>query len=141
MVNKEMIKEHFALYGFDIEQWPREIRNELMKGYKDSSEFQEMAKKEKLFEEFISLRSFEAPSSSLADRIINSAVVSKNEEIPFIQMLQELFQRVFPKPAIALAFSLFIGFYVGFSYSLTDSQEKVSYSVLDETLYFEEESI
>jgi hypothetical protein len=121
MQRSEFLK-YLNLYGSDVKRWPEGIRKDAFNSYNNSPELQKLVEKEYQFEELLDALPFEETSSDLTERIIMSAgrrpaVEESAEDINDAgSFLYELFLRFLsPKPVMALALTLIVGFVVGYS--------------------------
>ncbi|MGI9533654.1 MAG: hypothetical protein ACR2NW_01785 [Thermodesulfobacteriota bacterium] len=104
------------IYGSEIEGWPPEAREGALELLLSSHELTEIVENEKQFEKLLNEREFEDPSSDLERRItlLADSTRPKAGSVSLWSSLSELFY--VPKPALAIAFIMIFGFFLGFFY-------------------------
>lgn len=111
-------KEALTLYGADAASWPEELGSEALSlleaGGSLSDELKELIEAEEDFEALLAERTFEEPGEFLAQRIIAHAEDSIPDKEPGGNFAAFFMDLLTPKAAIALAFTLVIGFMVGY---------------------------
>lgn len=117
----KQFKENLLLYGTNVHQWPKHVRNAGLEALKQSSDVQELLAEHEAFEKVLRTRKYEEPSTNLAQRII-SASLRVEKKVPFSLdvFLSEIFAGFrLSKPSfvvlsILLISVLLIGFSIGF---------------------------
>lgn len=146
-MDPKQFKEDILLYGWDLDQWPEEIRQAGVELLQKSSELQVLLAEQEQFERVLKTRKYEEPSGNLVERIV-SLSLHQEERSPsgVVLFLSRFFADEFrlPKPALILIsilmiVTLGIGFFIGFSSStrsmLTDQRQ----ANLQEFLHYEED--
>lgn len=145
-MNLKAFKENMAVYGSDVNNWPKGIKEAGLRALKSSSEIRSLSAYEARFESLLTKRKYEAPSPDLGQRI-SAAVVYREEKSQhasrgFFSGL--LAQFGLPRPALtavalAFIFALVIGFAAGFSTTSESLSAEQYQANLEDFLYYEGE--
>jgi len=121
-MNIEEFKEKLLIYGFDVRNWPKDIRSSGLRSLNSFPELQKLVEEEEHFEELLKTRKYEAPGDDLSERIIVAALYRKkntrrNFKVFFMEVLREfsLSRRAVAVVSLSLIFTLILGFTIGYS--------------------------
>lgn len=144
MIDIKTLTNCIEQYGFDIKQWPENIRTMGLEAYLNNAEFRQLIDEEHMLQSELNARMVPEARPDLASRIIQQA--ARISQAHHQQNWYQSFKQVLPEwnvfnPNYALGLSLVIGLVVGIGIDNTVQAQLTDDFELTEliTEYWEEE--
>src|ERR1700744_5461357 len=120
-MNDMKLREYLALYGSDVESWPKEYRAMGKWAKRHHPGFASLIEGEKCFERLLLDRGFLSPHSGLAERIIaaSSAIPHRRNTLP--ARMRDALDNLRPASFAAM---LALGFAIGFGTFITAQPDR-----------------
>lgn len=145
-MNFKAFKENMLVYGSDVSNWPKGMKEAGREALEGSPEIRSLLASEERFEGILKTRKYEEPYGDLGERI-SAASVYKDKKTQrtsggfLSDLLWEfsLHGRAVTAVAVAFIFALVIGFAIGFSNTSESLSAEQYQANLEDFLYYEGE--